>query len=168
MRNFRGSLFVVLAVLAGALGGCAMQRQSPENAYVVNAQGATAPIARSALAGSTAPGKQEILGLYIPFIGTGLAVKAGLEWDGTPTVIEVPVANAPAAAPMASPQCVEEQVVEYVPETRMVPRTRTVKRALVPVPMAAPPKSCPTPPPPPPVAESCTEDGCNLPQVAQK
>lgn len=168
-RFLRLFAFVILALVAILpLGGCFAQRaQGAEQAYIVNSQGATAPTARSALAGSTAPGKQEIIGIYLPFIGTGLAVKAGLEWDGSPTVIEVPVASAPQAAP----QCVEEQVTEYVPETRMVPRTRTIRRAVVPIPQAAPPcapapQAAPAPrsgcePPPAPVA--CTDESCGVP-----
>lgn len=142
-----------------ALCGCVSRAQSPESAYIVNAQGATSPAARSALNGSTAPGRQEIIGIYIPFVGTGLALKGGLEWDGTPTVIEVPVASAPQAAP----QVAEETETYYVPETRMVPKTRTVKRAAVPVPQAAP-KACPAPPPEPIAsAEICTDETCSVP-----
>lgn len=160
--------FLALAVLFLAtfpVVGCASAQRSPEQAYIVNAQGATSPTARSALAGSTAPGKQEILGLYIPFIGTGLAIKAGLEYDGTPTVIEVPIASAPqAAAACESPQFVEVQRTVMVPETytetktRMVPRTVTERRAVVPIPRAAEPcapvpqaapQGCPEPPPAP-------------------
>ena len=149
----------VLALVALVLCSCAMQQRQPEQAYIVNAQGATSPTSRSALAGSTAPGKQEILGFYIPFIGTGIALKAGIEWDGTPTVIEVPIASAPHAAP----QVVEETETYYVPETRMVPKTRTVKRATVPVPQAAP-RACPTPPPEPIAsAEVCTDETCSVP-----
>ena len=147
----------VLAFAFLPLVGCVSRAQSPESAYIVNAQGATSPAARSALNGSTAPGKQEIIGIYIPFVGTGLALKGGLEWDGTPTVIEVPVASAPQAAP----QVVEETETYYVPETRMVPKTRTVKRATVPVPAAAP-RACPAPPPEP-IAAVCTDETCAVP-----
>ena len=95
MRRFAS---LVAAGALVALAGCVSRASTPESAYVVNSQGAVTPIARSALAGSTAPGKQEIIGLYVPFVGTGLALKAGLEWDGTPVVVEVPVASQPQAA----------------------------------------------------------------------
>ena len=159
------SIFV-LAFLATPLCGCAAQRPAgAEQAYIVNSQGQTAPTTRSALAGSTAPGKQELIGVYIPFVGTGLAIKAGLEYDGSPTVIEIPVGQAaPYAAPCA-PQYVDEQVTEMVPETRMVPRTRTIRRAIVPIPRAVEP-CAPLPqrtpgcaPPPSPV---CTGPECGL------
>lgn len=149
---------LVAALVVLPLVGCVSRQAAPESAYVVNSQGAVAPIARSALAGSTAPGKQEIIGIYVPFVGTGLAIKAGLEWDGTPTVIEVPVANAPAA--QSAPQYVETQETYYEPETRMVPKTRTVRRALVPVPAAAPQsKPCPMPPPEPVAMAAPLPDG---------
>lgn len=170
----RLAFLAAIAALSLSLSACQSARTDTQQAYVVNSQGAVSPTTRSALAGSTAPGAQEIVGLYVPFLGTGLALKAGLEYDGNPTVITIPVANAPQAAPQAAcaPQYVDEQVTEYVPETRMVPRTRTVRRALVPVPAAAPnpcapapqaaPRSCPTPPPEP--AQACTGDGpCGVP-----
>lgn len=163
MRRFA---MLALVTVAAALSGCVTRQASTEAAYVVNSQGAVSPIARSALAGSTAAGKQEIIGVYVPFVGTGLALKAGLEWDGTPTVIEVPVASAPQAA---APQTVTEYVTEYVPETRMVPRTRAVQRVAVPVPAAPAATPCaPRPPEPPPVsmapaveaAPLCTSSEC--------
>ena len=136
-------LACILAALAVPLSGCVANRAQPEQAYVVNSQGAVAPTTRSALAGSTAPGAQEIVGIYLPLLGTGIAFKAGIEYDGQPTQIVVPIAP-PFSASQAAPQCVDEQVTEYVPETRMVPRTRTVRRVLVPAPQAAP-RSCPPP-----------------------
>lgn len=155
-------VLVAACIVAVSASACATRARSPQSAYIVDAQGATSPASRSALDGSTSPGRQEILGLYIPFVGTGLAIKAGLEWDGTPTVIEVPVASAPAPRAVA-PQYVDEQVTEYVPETRMVPRTRTIRRALVPAPQAAP-QTCPTPPPAPP-PQACLDESCEVPQT---
>lgn len=143
---------LILALLcAVSLCACATARQ-PEAACIVNSQGAVSPTTRSALAGSTAPGRQEIIGIYIPFVGTGLAVKAGLEWDGTPTVIEVPV-----APPLAAQVCEESTETYYVPETRMVPKTRTVRRAVVPVPQAAPNPCAPPAPAPQAAPRACPE-----------
>lgn len=164
----RSTIFALLAVLLlVSLAGCVAPQRAPESAYIVDSRGATSPTARSALAGSTAPGKQEILGLYIPFLGTGLAVKAGLEYDGTPTVIEVPIGQAAPAAP----QVVEETETYYVPETRMIPKTRTVRRAVVPVPQAAPYCAPPAPAPqkapgcePPPSPVVCADGSCAVPE----
>lgn len=162
---------VLAAVLASSLlSACVTKQQPAESAYVVNSQGAVSPIARSALAGSTAPGKQEIIGLYIPFVGTGLAIKAGLEWDGTPTVIEVPVANAPQAAP----QTTTVQRTVMVPETRtvLVPKTVYEKQVTIPVPNDAPAKpQCPEPPisltPACPAGDLMCPDGnaCSVPTI---
>ena len=156
------SLLLLLPLL---LAACSSPQRSPESAYIVNAQGATSPTARSALAGSTAPGKQEIIGIYIPFLGTGLALKGGLEYDGTPTVIEIPIGQ---AAP-ADPQYVEEQETYYVPETRMIPKTRAVRKAVIPVPRAAPYCAPPAPAPqkapgcePPPGPVACSGEACGL------
>lgn len=163
----------LVAVLASSLLSACVTKQPPaESAYVVNSQGAVSPIARSALAGSTAPGKQEIIGLYIPFVGTGLAIKAGLEWDGTPTVIEVPVVNAPQSVMI--PQTTTVQRTVMVPETRtvMVPKTVYEKQVTVPVPSDSPAKpQCPEPPisltPACPAGDLMCPDGnaCSVPTI---
>jgi hypothetical protein len=158
----RVPILLIACLLSLSLSACVAARNNaqPESAYIVNSQGAVSPTSRSALAGSTAPGKQEILGLYIPFIGTGLAVKAGLEWDGTPTVIEVPVASAPQyAAPQSAPTMVPRTVM--VPETRtvMVPKTVYDRQVTIPVPQAAPQTGCPMPPPEP-ISMTDDEDAC--------
>lgn len=161
----RSFLMMLMFALVAPLAGCAMQRQQPtEQAYIADSQGNVTAAARSALNGSTAPGKQEIIGLYIPFVGTGLAVKAGLEWDGTPTVIQVPVASAPMAAPQSSSTLVPRTVM--VPETRtvMVPKTVYDRQVTIPVPQAAPQTGCPTPPPEPISSieddDSCPDGSC--------
>ncbi len=119
-----------VALIALVVTGCVSQRPA-EQAYIVDSRGAVSAGTRSALNGSTAPGAQEIIGLYLPFPGTGLAIKAGVEWDGTPRVIEVPM-----AAPAAAPQVVTTQRTVMVPETRtiMVPRVIEERRVTVPVP----------------------------------
>ncbi len=154
----------LVAVLAAALCcGCATQSsRSAEAAYMVDAQGATTPIARSALAGSTAPGRQEIVGLYVP-LGPNLAIKAGLEWDGTPTVIQVPLASPGAQyVPQYAPQSVAPQTVVVPrtvlqPETRLVPRVVYERQTLVPVPQAA--TSCE----PAPAAQAAPLPSCGPP-----
>lgn len=166
--------YVLIACLmsVASLSACAVRNNAqPESAYIVNSQGAVSPTTRSALAGSTAPGRQEILGLYIPFIGTGLAVKAGLEWDGTPTVIEVPVASAPQyAAPQAAPTMVPRTVM--VPETRtvMVPKTVYDRQVTIPVPQVAPQSGCPMPPPEPISMtddDACPNGACDATKLAK-
>jgi hypothetical protein len=131
---------IILAALAVALvtTGCMAQRPVTQ-AYHVDANGSVSTATRSALNGSTAPGPQEIIGVYIPFIGTGLAIKAGLEWDGItgPIVIPVPTGpsaasyGAPCAAPQAAPPCYTPQVQPQRTVTLPVPRA------------AAPIKWCP-------------------------
>lgn len=112
--------YVVLVALAGLvlLAGCAAPRPTTQ-AYHVDSTGAVTGATRSALNGSTAPGAQEIIGIYLPFPETGLAVKAGLEWDGTPTVWTPPIG--PSAAVQADP-CVAPapQQTYYVQQVRTV------------------------------------------------
>lgn len=152
MRKFLCALLALVAI--PLIAGCAGARQ-PSSTYGVSADGTVSAETRSALSGSTAPGRQEILGIYLPF--PPFAVKAGLEYDGTlPIIIGQP--PAPQVAPQAAAPCVqttyrEETYTEMVPvqRTRQVP----VKQVTLPVPQAAP--QCPTPPPPPPepVAAIC-------------
>lgn len=84
----------------------------------------------------------------------------------------VPIVSPPAApayAPSSTPCYVEEQVTDMVPETRMVPRTRTIRRQVAPVaPQSAPcaPQSAPAPrsgcePPPAPIA-TCANGACGV------
>lgn len=149
----RRILFVVVA--ACAFAGC-VSRQAPVRAVHVGADGSVSQATRSAMNGSTAPGPQEIVGVYIPFIGTGLAIKAGLEWDGAtgPIVIPVPLGETYAASPCELPRAaaspcqttrtvmVPETYMEeerrMVPKTRMVPRTVVEPAVPVPLPKAAP------------------------------
>lgn len=166
VKTLRSFLMIAVAfVVISPLVGCVAQRQQPaEQAYIADSQGNVAPAARSALNGSTAPGKQEIIGLYIPFIGTGLAVKAGLEWDGTPTVIQVPVASAPMSVPQNTSTLVPRTVM--VPETRtvMVPKTVYDRQVTIPVPQAAPQNQCPSPPPEPIAMvddDACPDGSCH-------
>lgn len=168
VRPFAALALVLVALVA--LVGCVGQNPNPQNAYLVNSQGAVSAGARSALDGTTAPGRQEIIGVYLPFPGTGLAVKAGVEWDGTPRVVEVPM-----AAP-SSPQTVTTQRTVMVPETRtvLVPRTVEERSVVLPVPQAAPnpcappvpapQRVCPEPPPAPP--QACAPgSACDVPQT---
>lgn len=113
--------FAIIACLLVA--GCACNQQPAETAYTVNSQGAVSAGTRSALNGSTAPGRQEIIGVYLPFVGTGLAAKAGLEWDGTPGMIEVPIGMSAQNAP-------QSQVVN-VPQNVVVPQNVTVQQQSV-------------------------------------
>lgn len=112
----RYGIFAAL-IAALILGGCAAQRPTTQ-AYHVDSQGNVSTATRSALNGSTAPGPQEIIGVYIPFVGTGLALKAGLEWDGVGGPIVIPVPIGPSAAVQADP-CVAPQAApcaQYVPQ----------------------------------------------------
>lgn len=169
MRHLALAFVLACAALAA---GCQSRGTIPsEQAVIVRSDGSQSVTTRSALAGSEAPGKQEIVGLYIPFLGTGLALKAGLEYDGTPTVITIPSSAqaAPACAP--APQYVEVQETYMEPQTTMVQRTRTVRKAVVPVPVqsapyCAPPQAAPakTPgcvPPPEPVARAIELPACD-------
>ena len=165
-------LALMVALFTSTACVAARNNAQPESAYIVNSQGAVSPTSRSALAGSTAPGKQELIGFYMPFIGTGLAIKAGLEWDGTPTVIAVPVASAPQyAAPQAAPTMVPRTVM--VPETRtvMVPKTVYDRQVTIPVPQAAPQTGCPMPPPEPISMtdddDACPDDSCSTVKLAK-
>ncbi len=170
---------IAACVAVLALAGCAAQRPASRT-YGVDSNGAVSAQTRSALNGSSAAGPQEIIGVYIPFPGTGLSVKAGLEWDGVPVVINpvVPV-QAYEAAPAAAGTCATSRTVmvpetyyetetRQVPRTRMVPRTIQVPSAAVPLPVeAAPPcqppaapRACPAPAvsaAPLPVGETPTE-----------
>lgn len=161
MNRFRMFALLVLAACSMPLVACVSRNPVPaESAYIVNSQGAVSPTTRSALAGSTAPGRQELLGIYIPFIGTGLAIKAGLEWDGAPTVIEIPVASTPQYAPQAAPTMVPRTVM--VPETRtvMVPKTVYDRQVTIPVPQATPQNACPAPPVSAVDDDACPDGAC--------
>lgn len=116
-------------LLVPFLTGCTMQRPASQ-AYTVDEQGTVSAATRSALNGDTGPGKQEIVGVYIPFVGTGLALKAGLEWDGVPVVV---TPNRAQAAPCSGPQTIE--VEEVYTEMQPVQRTRKVQRQVVPIPV---------------------------------
>jgi hypothetical protein len=146
MRQIGYCLALVLLIVPFV--GCAAPRPA-SSTYEVAADGTVAVGTRSALNGSTAPGRQEILGLYLPF--PPFAVKAGLEYDGTlPIIIGQP--PAPQVAPQAVAPCVTE-TFRTETYTEMVPVQRTrqvpVKQVTLPIPQAAP--GC-APPPAPPVA----------------
>ncbi len=140
------------------------------------ASGAPASIDRSATAQAVTPVntlgfRPEVQAtLAIPIDVTDCLVNTGTNVlrdvvDGARCVLNkvVPIVSPPAApayAPTSAPCFVDEQVTEMVPETRMVPRVRTVRKQLVPVqsaPCAPAPQSAPAPrsgcePPPSPVA----------------
>lgn len=144
------------------LTGCVAPR-STSATYGVDSAGNVSRQTRAAVNGSTDAGPQEILGIYIPFVGTGLAVKAGLEWDGTPGPIVIPVGAPPATygaspceLPRAAgpcgitrtvmvPETYYETETRQVPKTRMVPRTVTEPAAPVPLPRAPNPCGQPEP-----------------------
>lgn len=183
--RFTRPLFALLGALLFALvcSGCATQAQRKQ-AYVVSQSGAASAgviSAMDAMPGDTGP--QEIIGVNIPFIGTGLALKAGLIWNGAPGVITipVPVAQAPQFAPMAAPCAPATQTImvpetyyetetRQVPRTRMVPRTVVVPQTAVPIPQAETP--CPSPPvaslpePTPATEPACSGTACAPPGTA--
>lgn len=181
MRLTRLSLVLALAAFSlFAFAGCAAQTQRPaEQAFIANSQGQVSAGTRSALDGSPAPGRQEILAFYLPPI-LGLPgapdFRAGITLDPSglqfPIIIPPPTFAAPAVAPSAcaGPQIIEEQVTEMVPETRMVPRTRTVRRAIVPIPQEAPRVNPCAPAPAPQAAppQACNGDDCDPPTFASR
>ena len=120
-------LIPTLLLLIPLAGCCATQ--PAEQAYTVNSLGQVSAATRSAMDGSTAPGKQELIGVYLPFIGTGLAVKAAVEWDGTPPpgviTIPVPVSSSPQAQPSscgyAAPVAAPQTVTIPIPRPVMTP-----------------------------------------------
>lgn len=122
------SRIALLALILAAVlfAGCRSNPAAPTAAYHVDGQGQVSAAARSALNGSTAPGRQEIVGVYVPFIGTGLALKAGLEWDGMPGVVEVPVG--PFQQQGAVPTVAQQQAV-MVPQRVVIPQTVVVPHA---------------------------------------
>lgn len=140
----RFASILALFVAMSNLCGCRMAVPAAEQAYTVNSQGAVSTATRSALDGSTAAGKQELIGVYIPM--GPFALKGGLEWDGTTYVVPAPAQAAVASQGVCAPQTtmVQETYTEMVPvqRTRMVPQT-TVS---LPVPQAQAtcPGSCPT------------------------
>lgn len=144
-------IFLSAALLAIPLAGCVGSNTRAQAVKVRSdgTQSAGVISALDAMPGETGP--QEIIGINIPFVGTGLALKAGLIWDGAPGVITIPVGQAApapyAADACAGPQFVEVQETYMEPETRMVPRTRTVRRAVVPIPQAIDPCGRPVPAP---------------------
>ena len=166
------ALFLVVALAVG-LTACSSAPKAPEQAYIVNSHGATSIATRSALDGSPAPGRQEIIALYlppIPGIPGAPDFRAGITMDPSalqfPIIISPPLPGAQAAPYCAGPQYIDEQVTEMVPETRMVPRTRTVRKVVVPAPQAAPQAAPTNPCPEPP--QACIGEDCELPMVAQR
>ena len=165
----RLSRILAAFLFAIALVGCSSPGATTQSGYATYATGGSGvmvPATRSASDGDTSPGKQEILGLYLP-LGPNLEIKAGLNWNQKATVITLPPL-ATQAAPVCEPQYVEVQRTVMVPETytetktRLVPRTVTERRAVVPAPQAAPcappqyapapqaaPQGCPEPAPEP-------------------
>jgi len=152
---------IVLAIFP--LVGCSSPGATTQAAYAYSSTtgGAVIPATRSASDGSTEPGPQELLGIYLPF--GDFDVKGAVRWNRKASVITIPAPFAEPAAACA-PQYVDVQRTVMVPETytetktRMVPRTVTERRAVVPTPQAAPcappapqaaPQGCPEPPPSP-------------------
>jgi len=129
-------VLIALAAMVGMTAGC-QATKSPEAAYHVNGQGQVSAATRSAMNGSTAPGPQEIIGVYLPFIGTGLAMKAGLEWDGIPGTITVPIGGqsqvlpAPTQAVMV-PQQVLMESTEMVPQMQSTGPCTPAQQVMVP------------------------------------
>lgn len=170
---------LLASLLVFPLAGCVAPRNA-SSTYGVSADGTVSRQTRSAMNGSTDAGPQEIFGLYIPFVGTGLAVKAGLEWDGNPGPIVIPVgaqaapygacgapvaAPSPCAAPLAAPApCATPMQTQMVPETyweeerRMVPKQRMVPRQVPAVTLPIP--KAPDPCHPEPVSQNECPDGC--------
>lgn len=161
MRNL---LFVPFLALAA---GCAAPSAQARRTVGVGSDGSVVGETRSALSGSTEGGPQELVGVYLPF--GPFAVKAGLQWDGTPLIVNpvIPLAApAPAAlgaceAPRATvtrtvmvPETYYETETRQVPKTRMVPRQVVEPAAPVVLPKAAP-QGCPEP-----VAKAGCENGC--------
>lgn len=126
---------LVALVAMFCLCGCVANRPTTQ-AYHVDATGAVTGATRSALNGSTAPGPQEIIGVYIPFVGTGLAIKAGLEWDGVSNPIVIPVPIGPSAAASSADPCAVPQAAAPCSVQQYAAPQRTVT---LPVPQAAPP-----------------------------
>lgn len=167
----RFALFLVLALLAAPLVACSSSpgatTQSGYATYATSGggSGVMVPATRSASDGDTSPGKQEILGIYLP-LGPNLEIKAGLNWNQKATVVTLPPFATETQA-TCEPQYVDVQRTVLVPEsytetkTRMVPRTVTERRLVpqyAPAPQAAPcappapqaaPQRCPEPPPEP-------------------
>lgn len=122
----RSICLIALLLAAVLVAGCCGATKPAETSYIVNSQGAVSAATRSAMDGSTAPGKQEIIGIYLPFIGTGLAAKAALEWDGTPGTITVPVGPFQQGA-----GSIPQQQVVNVPQNVVVPQNVTVQQQSV-------------------------------------
>lgn len=136
------------------LTGCAAQRPA-STSYGVSADGTVSAETRSALSGSTAPGRQELIGVYLPF--PPFAIKGGLEWDGMPVVIG-PTPSAQAAPCGVQTTFVEETYTEMVPvqKTRQVP----VRSVSLPVPRQSTP--CPEP-----IGAICPEPAIEYPALAK-
>lgn len=127
MRNLTLSLFAL------TLAGCAAPSNS--RTYSVRSDGSTVAGVRSAADGVPGEGgPQEIIGLYIP-LGP-FAVKSAVLWDGNPLVVAPPIGFAAPAA--ASVQTVDVEETYQEPVTTFVTKTRMVKKAVVPIPQAAP------------------------------
>ena len=155
------SVFLALALVSCSSPGATTQ--SGYATYATGGSGVMVPATRSASDGDTSPGKQEILGLYLP-LGPNLEIKAGLNWNQKATVVQLPPLATQAAPACEAPQYVDVQRTVMVPETytetktRLVPRTVTERRAVVPAPQAAP-QGCPEPAPEPP----CSGVACAMP-----
>ncbi len=128
----RTPIFISL-VAALLFAGCATAPTSRTYASSASATGSVRTTVRAATDGTMEPGPQEIIGLYIPFIGTGLAIRAGLIMESLPSgpiTIPVPVNSASVqstgcgCAPAVQYQA--ETYTEYVEQTIMVPQKRVV------------------------------------------
>lgn len=166
----------LVAAILLLLSACSVSRQT--RTVHVSSDGSQAAGVRSAADGVPGEGgPQELVGIYVPF--GPFAVKGALLWDGTTFVPPIPLPlAAPAAvhlsAPCAAPQTVDVEETYTVPVTTYETRKRTVKRAVVPIPQAAPAPCappllaprvdpCPVPAPCPPLA--CGLGGpCGVPE----
>lgn len=133
----RTFLLGLLTLFAATFAACASNAsRTVKQAYMAGSDGTIAPATRSAIDGTTdAGGPQEIIAVYVPLLGSGLAIKGGLVWDGTTWA---PGGQQPQAASFAAPaacygaqsqacQVAQTQTV-WVDETVMVPQTRRVPK----------------------------------------
>lgn len=146
-------LLLPLVLVGLFLSGCASQRPA-KSAYTVDANGQVSASTRSALEGDTGPGKQELVGLYLPV--PPFAIKAGLEWDGTTFVFG---GGAPQAAQVQAAPCAPQTVEVEESYTEMVPvqRVRKVQRQVVPIPVPQKQAAPCAPPAPAPQRAPCSQ-----------